>query len=539
MPNRLKAKAGANFGALHRASKTTHRIAPAQAPVSTSHPRSEKTTRRLGPKGFGDLPLHAVVAKRYEVIQQIASRPDGNAYVVVNAQSQKQRILYESANLMQFDREQRWIASQLQHSSLVEMDDAFQLSYGDHSRAYLVVEFPLTPATSLDHCSESQLLEQGIRLGQALALAHEHGLASGSIHPTSLFVSDHRLKLWGSAMPQQLTADSRAQDVYQLAGALYQFATAQGKTRPALSPATMQVFDRALGPDPRARYPNVDSFCEDLQKTLIGLRRNANLTTLVGRLTDVGRMRERDEDALLTTEIIQYTQGGSRVFGLYAVADGMGGASAGEVASRIVVEALARRVTQGILEPCSPSSEGAIDYSNILRTAVEQANGEVFKARQQANNSMGSTLVSALLVGAQAYIANVGDSRAYVLSAGGVRRVTKDHSLVQTLVDGGVIRETEIRSHPQRNYITRNMGDKSEVQVDLFSVTLDPGDSLLLCCDGLWEMVEDDQIRRIVLDSRDPQEACRQLIDTANANGGDDNITCVLVSVENAHESAR
>lgn len=225
--------------------------------------------------------------------------------------------------------------------------------------------------------------------------------------------------------------------------------------------------------------------------------------------------------------------------GLYAVADGMGGVSAGEVASRLVVEALARHVTRDILEPHVAPADRAADYAAILRTAAEQANMEVYNARQQAHTSMGSTLVAALLVGTQAYIANVGDSRAYVLSTYGIRQVTKDHSLVQALLDSDKIRGAEIRTHPQRNLITRNMGDKLEVQVDLFSVTLEAGQYLLLCCDGLWEMVEDDEIHRIVLHARDPQEACRELINTANANGGDDNITCVIVYVENAHESAK
>ncbi len=525
-------------GAPLSGSESTRRLAPPRTAASASHSPSDQPTRRLSPKGFGDLPLHAIVAKRYEVIQQFTAGPEVNAYVVVNAKSQKQRILYESANPSQFERERRWMASQLHHCALIEIEDVFQLSYGDHSRAYLAVEYPLAPATALMPCSESEILEQGIRLAQGLALAHEHGLVNGSIHPSSLFMSDHQIKLWGSAMPAELTPETQAQDVYQLASALYQLVTAPGNPGPALSAGTMQVLKHALEPELGSRYPDADSFCRDLERALNTWRGQTNLTTLVGRLTDIGCKRERDEDALLTTEIMQYTQVGSRVIGLYAVADGMGGVSAGEVASRLVVEALARHVTRDILEPRVASSDSTTDYGAILRTAAEQANMEVFNARQHAHTSMGSTLVAALLIGTQAYIANVGDSRAYVLSTHGIRQVTKDHSLVQALVDSEKIRETEIRTHPQRNLITRNMGDKLEVQVDLFPVTLQAGQYLLLCCDGLWEMVEDDQVHRIVLESRDPQEACRELINAANANGGEDNITCVIVYVENARESA-
>jgi protein phosphatase len=126
-----------------------------------------------------------------------------------------------------------------------------------------------------------------------------------------------------------------------------------------------------------------------------------------------------------------------------------------------------------------------------------------------------------------------------VISQNGIQKITKDHSLVQALADRGQIAEAEIRTHPQRNFIMRNVGDKPQLQVDLFPVTMETGQYLLLCCDGLWEMVQDEEIRRIVVESKDPQDACRKLIDAANAAGGEDNITCVLVRVDNARGSAK
>ncbi len=515
------------------------------APVSSSGPdlsreevTPDKTTSRLLPKGFSALPIHAVVGQRYKVIQTLTTQPDANTYLVSSTRSRRQWLLYESASPTQFDGEQRWIASQWRHPALVEMEDAFQVSYEDHTRAYLAVEFPLTPATVLSGCSECLVLEQGMQLAEVLALAHDHGLASGNIRPGSIFLSDHQIKLWGSALPTPLTPELRALDVYHLAGALYRLATPPGASAPAFSPSAMRVFARALSPDPHSRYPDARAFCAGLQR-VVQHASHRNVTTMVGRLSDAGRIREIDEDALLTMEISHYTDAGSQTLGLYAVADGMGGESEGQVASRQITETLAREVNRLVLA-ARPSSVGKpTDYRAILLAAAQQANLDVYNARQQAGNRMGSTLVAALLVGFQAHVANVGDSRAYLVSADKIEKLTKDHSLVQALLDRQVIGEAERRAHPQRNYITRSMGDKPRVDVDIFSAVLEPGQYLLLCCDGLWEMVEDEQIHRTVVRANNPQEACRQLIDAANANGGDDNITCVLVHVEDADAGAQ
>lgn len=256
------------------------------------------------------------------------------------------------------------------------------------------------------------------------------------------------------------------------------------------------------------------------------------LTTLVGRLSDVGLKRELDEDSLLTIEITHTTHAGNQVIGLYAVADGMGGASGGEIASRLVTETLAREVTQKIFIPRLADPDIELNDAEILKAAIEQANVNVLNARTQAQTDMGSTVVAALLVSNRAYIANVGDSRAYLITRDQITQITKDHSLVQELADRGAIAEVDMRAHPQRHYILRNIGDKSQVQVDLYQATLEPGQSLLLCCDGLWEKVLDKQIHAIVNQHPNPQDACRELIKTANANGGDDNITCIIVRVE-------
>jgi protein phosphatase len=145
---------------------------------------------------------------------------------------------------------------------------------------------------------------------------------------------------------------------------------------------------------------------------------------------------------------------------------------------------------------------------------------------------MGTTLTMALIAGDRAVIGNVGDSRTYIYRDGALRRVSKDHSLVMRLVDIGQITEDDIYTHPQRNAVLRSLGDKPELEVDLFSERLRPGDALFLCCDGQWEMTRDPHMAEIITQHDDPQAACDALITAANAAGGEDNITSVLVRFE-------
>ncbi|HUY79179.1 MAG TPA: SpoIIE family protein phosphatase, partial [Ktedonobacterales bacterium] len=143
---------------------------------------------------------------------------------------------------------------------------------------------------------------------------------------------------------------------------------------------------------------------------------------------------------------------------------------------------------------------------------------------------LGATVTAALVVEGMAFIANVGDSRTYLLRAGKLERVTRDHSLVERLVEAGQIDREDVYDHPSRNLIYRSLGaGHAEVDVDIFNVQLQPGDSLLLCTDGLWEMVRDPQMANILNETQDPTAVCAMLIDKANENGGEDNITALLV----------
>src|SRR5579862_4588238 len=171
-------------------------------------------------------------------------------------------------------------------------------------------------------------------------------------------------------------------------------------------------------------------------------------------------------------------------------------------------------------------------YEDRLRAAVEESSKVIveYGHKHSEASGLGATLTAALVIEGMAFVANVGDSRTYLMRNGKLERITRDHSLVERLVEAGQIDRDDVYDHPSRNLIYRSLGaNHAEVDVDVFSITLQPGDALLLCCDGLWEMVRDPQIATILNEQQDPAKACAMLIDKANENGGEDNITAILV----------
>lgn len=182
-----------------------------------------------------------------------------------------------------------------------------------------------------------------------------------------------------------------------------------------------------------------------------------------------------------------------------------------------------------------PLTEAVIveHYTEKLREAVEEASDKIVEYGKQHPEArgLGSTVTAALVVGDQAFIANVGDSRTYLLRGEALTRITTDHSLVERLVEAGQIEREDVYDHPHRNLIYRSLGGttRAEVDVDIFVERLRPGDALLLCSDGLWEMVRDEQLASILTEVTDPAAACDLLIDRANENGGEDNITAVVL----------
>ena len=229
--------------------------------------------------------------------------------------------------------------------------------------------------------------------------------------------------------------------------------------------------------------------------------------------TDTGRQRHANEDSYFARAP------------LFAVADGMGGAQAGEVASRIAAGAFER----GRVSKEAPA-EGQ------LERIAQRANSEIHKLAQEDSSraGMGTTLTAAMLRDDEVAFSHVGDSRAYVLRGGQLKRLTKDHSLVEELRRQGRLTEEEAEEHPQRSIITRALGPEPSVNVDTMTVPARDGDVFLLCSDGLTTMVSDDEIREILTSSRSLRQAVSKLIDAANRGGGRDNITAVAFRVADA-----
>jgi len=261
-------------------------------------------------------------------------------------------------------------------------------------------------------------------------------------------------------------------------------------------------------------------------------RLRPNILLTCGHFTNVGEKRKQNQDSLLTMQVVKVNLLNPSTLGLYVVADGMGGQASGEVASGIVVSALARFAHTGLFGRFLNGDLADNDIIHWCRTAIEAANLSVMEGRVSEGNDMGSTVVAAVVKDNMAHIVHVGDSRAYRLDVDGkLERLTRDHSLVEQLVLAKHITESEARTHKRRNVVYRTMGEKEDVEVEIRSFELQPGDRLILCSDGLNSMIEDGQITAIVRQSPSLMDAARRLVDAANDAGGDDNITVVVVEI--------
>lgn len=248
----------------------------------------------------------------------------------------------------------------------------------------------------------------------------------------------------------------------------------------------------------------------------------------VGYVSDVGRLRGHNEDTLIAFQGVHLGYDVVGPFGFFIVADGMGGHKAGEVASSLAARQVTHQVVQNVYLPFllkqAPSAE-MDPLPEILRRAVEEANSLVHKQVPGG----GTTLTCTLILGRRAYIAHVGDSRAYLLAGRDMRQLTKDHSFVGRLIELGELSREEAAVHPQRHVLYRAVGQGDNLDIDTYQQPLPPGSRLLLCSDGLSGVVPEEEIGRIIASASTPQEACDKLVETANHAGGPDNITAVLI----------
>jgi protein phosphatase len=247
----------------------------------------------------------------------------------------------------------------------------------------------------------------------------------------------------------------------------------------------------------------------------------------MGFASNVGRVRPVDEDSILAIEVRTAFRSEARTRLLLMVADGMGGHRRGDVASRIAVQSVAQSLLPLLT---SETDIPRAIYHDELRVAIASANQAIIAEAQRHPEceGMGTTLSLAVADGRTLHVANAGDSRAYIVNSREIYQVTRDHSLVQEMVDRGELSPDDARHHPRKNVITMALGVYDEVTPDIGCLTMEPSDRILLCCDGLINHVEDDEIQRVVVETSDPQTACDILVALANKGGGTDNISVII-----------
>ncbi|WP_129596340.1 Stp1/IreP family PP2C-type Ser/Thr phosphatase [Anaerophilus nitritogenes] len=237
----------------------------------------------------------------------------------------------------------------------------------------------------------------------------------------------------------------------------------------------------------------------------------------IGAYSHKGRVREMNEDAYYIA---------SKDLNLFIVADGMGGHNAGEVASNVAI--------QSIKDFMEKNKEVILkndkEICTVLKNATTYANVDIFKKAQQNREceGMGTTLTVAL-VASKIYVAHVGDSRAYLIRKNNISQITQDHSLVAELVRNGSITENEAKIHPQRNMITRALGTDEDINIDLYTLDVEKEDIIVLCTDGLTNLIEVEEIKDTLIDCKNIQVACEHLVALANERGGYDNITVIAI----------
>ena len=434
--------------------------------------------------------------------------------------------------------------------------------FADRGRVYLVYPdeqvHPLSSRLGGLRMEEGEALDIALQVCQTVSFVHRRGLRVNDICPESVgYGADGRIKLTGldylsndnelqsdpifndgytaAEIYRAKKVDKRA-DVFSIGALLYTCITGErldcetwreeaGPIRfyppHVVTPALELVIRRALQFEPAARWPNVEALKVELLKLASTVRLHTS------SLTDVGRVREHNEDSVLELEYKRDSLINPAQAFLYVVADGMGGAEAGEVASAIAVETI-RNYVEGTL-----AGSGTADMRTILQEALEQANSKIIEhqAVHPEARSMGSTAVAALMNPPEAAVAWVGDSRVYIRDGQGLRQLSKDHSLVQRLIEIGQITPEEARHHEHKNVITRSLGARptGPAGAESLSLRLKRGDRLLLCSDGLTTHVDDQQIDEVLRRHYDPTAAARELVVAANAGGGTDNVSVVVI----------
>jgi serine/threonine protein phosphatase PrpC len=309
-------------------------------------------------------------------------------------------------------------------------------------------------------------------------------------------------------------------------------ASSSAKMRTMMSPTASKSGYEAMSDD-GARILASPPYATHSQQVLL-MPTKHTIRLLVGAESDPGKKRKNapNEDSILVVQETRIIDTGPLPLGLFVVADGMGGHANGDQASQLVVQMMRDMVLPALRR----TETDEMACADLLHMSVQRANAALYERNQQQDAMMGTTMTAALVFGMRAHIVSVGDSRAYLYRPSqGLRQITRDHSIVAELVTAGIIAPDDMYTHPRRNEVTRCLGDEVEVAIDSFIVPLQREDVLLLCSDGLWEMVRYPDIEEIVaLARRDAEHLARLLIQAALNRGGEDNVSVIVMEVASA-----
>jgi serine/threonine protein phosphatase PrpC len=264
---------------------------------------------------------------------------------------------------------------------------------------------------------------------------------------------------------------------------------------------------------------------------------DTQLRLVVGVGLDPGLVRKNapNEDTLLAIQGTRVTEAGSEPIGLFVVADGMGGHANGQEASRVAIQTMSDIIVPVIMRGADDDD----DFLQLLREGAHRANLALYQRNRQQPHMMGTTLTAAIVAASTAYVVNVGDSRTYIYRKDAeLSPITRDHSIVARMVESGAITRDEVYTHPKRNQIYRCIGERASVEVDSFVEELHCGDVLMLCSDGLWEMVRDGDMQKIIESSAShPSQTSSMLVQAALSRGGADNVSVVVVNMARAEST--
>lgn len=359
------------------------------------------------------------------------------------------------------------------------------------------------------------LVKMALRATGILAFLHHSGVALARLSPANFLVrEDGEIVLYDPDVQEvfegPVPPEDRAADITMLATLLHRL-VAPGHV------ALVQILERAM----EGAFPDASSFGKAIDEGTAAIPADTP-TPPIAAMTDVGLLRSLNEDNWGWIEVGPGME-------LHVVADGMGGHDSGEVASAMAVATICREARIRLREKPEATRE---ELENVLEESFQLGNNGIKQHSERMQNDMGTTMVAALVKDHKlAYVANVGDSRGYLLRDQVLHQVTRDHSLVARMVEQNRLTAEEARTHPHSNILLRTVGTEMNVDIDIFSVDLEPGDQLMLCSDGLWGEVEDEDIEELMNQAETPRDAAWDLVRAAHHGGGRDNVTVVIYTV--------